>query len=171
MISIADIKTGGEAEFTVVFHAYYARVYHYFLQKTQDGATAQELAQLAFIKLWQSRDRLSEEFSFDQQFFRIAGTTLIDHLRREYTWKRKVKIASMAMPEEASATGYEERDYLDALTQTMPPVRKKVFILHRIYGRSYKEIAEQLSISIKTVEDHMSKALRHIRSAASHFLF
>lgn len=170
MISIAEIRAGGEVEFTQVFHDYYARVYHYFLKRTQDAATAQELAQLAFIKLWQSRHGLSELHSFDAQFFRIAATTLIDYLRRESTWRRKVRMVSLGEEAFAGDTAFEATDYFDSLTETLPPVRKKVFILHRIHGRSYKEIAEQLSISIKTVEDHMSKALRHIRSVASHFL-
>jgi RNA polymerase sigma-70 factor (ECF subfamily) len=181
LISISEIKQGGEAAFTEVFHAWYAKVYHYFLKKTRSAETAGELAQLSFIKLWQSRHTLSLQHSLDSQLFRIASTSLIDWLRREQTQRKKVlRLAEgsdaaypmgIAGVEPEGAVVFENSDYLHNLTSSLPPVRKKVFILSRIHGHSYKEIAEQLSISIKTVEDHMVKALRHIRSVASHLLF
>ena len=182
MISIGKIKSGGEPSFTVVFNEYYPKVYHYFVKKTRSTDTARELAQLTFIKLWQFRHTLSEEHPFDSQLFQIAATSLIDYLRRENTQRKKslhfsqrAHLSSLtgAEPSSEPASGsFEQSDYLHSLTRTLPPVRKKVFILSRIHGHSYKEIAEQLSISIKTVEDHMVKALRHIRSITSHlFVF
>jgi RNA polymerase sigma-70 factor (ECF subfamily) len=174
LISIADIKSGSESSFTWIFNQYYTRVYHYFDKKTRSPESARELTQLTFIKLWQFRHTLSEDLSFNLQLFRIASTTLIDHLRRENTQRKQILLLSGRNGQSAenvpvqSGTGFEEKDYLHSLTNALPPVRKKVFILSRIHGHSYKEIAEHLSISIHTVEDHMVKALRHIRSAASH---
>ena len=174
MISIAEIKSGGEPSFTEVFNQCYTRVYHYFLKKTRSPEYARELVQLTFIKLWQFRHTLSEEHSLDLQLFNIAGTTLIDFLRQQNTQRKMlsqlaVRAAQEEIPAETvSGNGFEEDDYLHSLTRTLPPVRKKVFILSRIHGHSYKEIAAQLSISSKTVEDHMVKALRHLRSIASH---
>ncbi|HEX9509669.1 MAG TPA: sigma-70 family RNA polymerase sigma factor [Puia sp.] len=174
MISIAEIKSGDESSFTAVFNQYYTRVYYYFDKKTRSQESARELTQLTFIKLWQFRHTLSEDHSFNGQLFRIAATTLIDYLRSQNTQRKKFpqlseKAAQAAENAQVQAgTGFEENDYLHSLTSSLSPVRKKVFILSRMHGHSYKEIAEQLSISIHTVEDHMVKALRHIRSIASH---
>jgi RNA polymerase sigma factor (sigma-70 family) len=161
-----------------VFNEYYAKLYHYFLKKTRSPEMAQELAQLTFIKLWQFRHTLSEELHFDGQLFQIATTCFIDYLRRENTQRKKTLLLSqnaalLATPADTGpATPFEESDYLHSLTRTLSPVRKKVFLLSRIQGHSYKEIAARLSISTKTVEDHMVKALRHLRSIASHlFIF
>ena len=66
---------------------------------------------------------------------------------------------------------FETEDYFNTAVKSLPPVRKKVFMLNRLQGLSYKEIAQQLSISINTVEDHMSKALRQIRTLITSFLF
>jgi len=158
-----------------VFNQYYSKVYFFLLKKTRSSESAGELAQLTFIKLWQFRDTLTPDLDFDLQLFNIACSTLIDFLRRENTRRKKhLLLAENALQEQEahSAGGFEEEDYLHTLTRTLPPVRKKVFILSRIKGHSYKEIAEQLSISSKTVEDHMVKALRHLRSIASNpFLF
>jgi RNA polymerase sigma-70 factor (ECF subfamily) len=172
LISIAEIRAGEEHSFTTVFNLHYPKVYHYFLRKTRTQQTACELAQLTFIKLWEFRHTLSEEHSFDTQLFQIAATTHVDYLRREHTQRKKalamVRDADAEDMQAAAAMVFETSDYLHSLTSTLPPVRKKVFILSRVHGYSYKEIAGQLSISIKTVEDHMVKALRHIRSIASH---
>lgn len=174
MISIAEICSGDEAAFTEVFHLYYTKVYHHFLKKTASPAVAREIAQLTFIKLWEFRHTLSETVSFDTQLFHIAAGSFIDYLRRENTQRKKtLRLAeSSGMTEDtAPDRSFETADYLLSLTHSLSPVRKKVFILSRIHGHSYKEIAAQLSISLKTVEDHMVKALRHIRAIASHLFF
>lgn len=169
MINIDAIRSGGEPAFAEVFDCYYAKVYHYFLKRTRNAAMAREVAQLTFIKLWEFRHTLSSDHSFDTQLFRMANGALIDHLRREQTQKRAlVRVAAVLPQEEAVEQGFEQDDYLRSLTHHLSPVRKKVFILSRIHGHSYKEIAEKLSISSKTVEDHMVKALRSIRQMASH---
>lgn len=126
--------------------------------------------QLTFIKLWRFRHTLSADISFDTQLFTMATSSLIDHLRQQHSLRKKIT----SMPDNAgellySATteaghGFENTDYLQSAMRSLSPVRKKVFMLNRIHGHSYKEIAHELSISVKTVEDHMAKALKHIRS-------
>jgi RNA polymerase sigma-70 factor (ECF subfamily) len=169
VISIAEIRSGDEASFTEVFNLYYAKVYHHFLKKTRSSTTAREAAQLTFIKLWEFRHTLSEAVSLDTQIFHIAAGALIDYLRRENTQRNKVAVLAKSNgADDVSPTeqgqAFEAADYLLSLTRSLSPVRKKVFILSRVHGHSYKEIAAQLSISRKTVEDHMVKALRQIRS-------
>jgi RNA polymerase sigma factor (sigma-70 family) len=174
MITIDAIRLGGEPAFAEVFNHYYAKVYHYFLKKTRSAATARELAQLTFIKLWEYRHTLSSDHTLDTQLFRMAGGALVDHLRREQSLKATLVQAMSELPEDVPAAvtdSFEQDDYLHRLTRHLSPVRKRVFILSRIHGHSYKEIAEKLSISSKTVEDHMVKALRQLRQIASHFFF
>jgi len=131
---------------------------------------AKELVQLAFIKLWQFRHTLSDNYTLDTQLFNIASSTLIDYLRQQSTLRKKIvtlsedtsKLVNAPAPE--TGNSFEYADYLHSAMQSLSPVRKKVFILSRIYGHSYKEISHQLSISVKTVEDHMAKALKQIRA-------
>jgi RNA polymerase sigma factor (sigma-70 family) len=154
-----------EESFTEVFNLYYPKVYHHFLKKTRSVSVAREVAQLAFIKLWDFRHTLKDGISLDTQLFHIAAGVFIDYLRREEVQRRKVlEHGDGGVAEEAAPDGvFEASDHLLSLTHNLSPVRKRVFLLSRIQGHSYKEIAELLSISLKTVEDHMTKALRHIR--------
>jgi len=61
-------------------------------------------------------------------------------------------------------TEYETADYLDAVSGNLPPGRKNVFMLKIAKGYSNRQIADQLSVSVKTVEEHYSKALKQVRS-------
>ena len=170
MSEIAIIKKGDEKGFTAVYTKYHLKLYRYFLKKVRSDEMALELVQLAFIKLWRFRHTLSEEFSLDTQVFNIARTTLIDFVRHHAA--REVQLMQIVAHAGESrhvdpARVYELKDYFNHAIKTLPPVRKKVFILSRLRGMSYKEIAHHLSISINTVEDHLSKAIRHIKAFGS----
>lgn len=133
---------------------------------------ATELVQIVFIKLWNFKHTLTEDFSFDTQLFNIARTCLIDFIRQHSVQKERT-VSLHQYPCFNLTTGtdttFETADYFNNVIQSLPPVRKKVFTLNRLQGLSYKEIAQHLSISINTVEDHMAKAIRQIRTLTSFF--
>ena len=125
--------------------------------------------QLAFTKLWQSRQTLREEYTISTQLFRIASTTLIDFLRK-YSNKDAVTSRLDALPVEKGIDstnekmiGAELQKRILKAVNDLPPVRKQVFEMSREQGMSYREIAETLCVSSKTVEGHISKALKQIK--------
>ena len=145
------------------------KVYYYFLKKVRVQETAKELTQLAFIKLWQCRQTLSEAHSIDAQCFTIANSVLIDCLRKKAVERERnlSGYPDSSLAEETSHSNtFESSNYVEVATRRLPPVRRNVFILKMVKGYSNKEIADQLSISVKIVEDHYSKAIRYIRSVS-----
>lgn len=167
MIQITYIKEGSEKAFTQLYMQYHVKLYNFFLKKTKSVDIASELVQVTFIKLWRFRHTLSEKYSLDTQLFNIARTGLIDYARRQsFQNKKFINLGSDKIYDHKILPDYsfELSDYFNQAIKTLPPVRKKVFILSRIQGFSYQEIANLLSISINTVEDHMSKAIRHIKT-------
>lgn len=134
---------------------------------------AEELVQQAFIKLWRFKHTLTEEYSLNTQLFNIARGCLVDLIRKKtiqntrfLTLENETDTNILIQPD----MSFEITDYFNHVVKSLPPVRKKVFILSRLQGFSYQEIAQQLSISIHTVEDHMSKAIRQIRNFSSFLL-
>src|SRR5207253_5153039 len=99
--------------------------------------------------------------------FRIAKTTCIDLLRKEAN-QAKLLISGKkdAQPlntvSDLAETKEMERRLSDAV-QKMPPVRRKVFQLSRYESKSYKEISQLLSLSEKTVENHIALAIKQLR--------
>ena len=164
---VADLASGCLQTFQTVYSLYNQKLYAYVLKKTNSAYMAEEVVQLTFIRLWEKRENLSTEYNLSTQIFRIAGTILIDQLRKEAVSKRHLSVVE---DDYALKTETDQPEMLHALEQAierMAPVRKKVFKMSKVDGYSYKEIAEMLSISPKTVENHISQALKQLRAAFS----
>lgn len=161
---IHNLKSGNHESFEIVFKLSHKKVYGYFFKKTNDEDMAQELTQLAFIKLWNFRHTLSEEHELDVQLFRIARTTLLDYFKKLSNDERNLKIYYNSLSETSAEQNqkFEINQQLEVALSVLPPTRKKVFILSRLQGYSYKEISEQLSLSPRTVEKHISLAIKQL---------
>jgi RNA polymerase sigma-70 factor (family 1) len=169
---ILALKEGDTLIFEQVYNAYNEKLYFYFLKHTRSQLWSEELLQTTFVKLWRYKAGLSVEHSLSAQIFRIAKTALIDLMRQQRQHREFLQSYSTELLSNDQHTLPVNKDAAHHLHQEMdklPPVRKKVFILSRIDGLSHKEISSMLSISPKTVEVHISKALKQLRRAL--FLF
>ena len=160
---IEAIKNGSRFAYEQLYIAHREKVYIYFLKKTGSDEDAKDLLQIVFLKLWQYRSSLSPDFLPEQQLFYIARTVYIDYLRKA---NRKEKLKNI--PEEEPAFTYTSsvfdlKKHLQLALASMPELRKQVFELNRFYGYSYKEIADMLSISVKSVDNNLSKALKQLK--------
>ena len=169
MLSIKELKDGEEFYFRQVFDQYHQKLYFFILYKTKSEYIAEEVVQMAFTKLWQCRQTLQEEYTISTQLFRIATTILIDFLRK-YHHKDAVtaRLDVLDIEKGVDSTtekmrGAELQKRISEAINDMPPVRKQVFEMSREQGMSYREIAATLSVSSKTVETHIYKALKQIK--------
>lgn len=169
MPSIKELRNGNELYFKQVFDQYHQKLYFFILYKTKSEYIAEEVVQMAFTKLWQCRQTLQEEYTISTQLFRIATTILIDYLRK-YNNKDAVtaRLDVVAIEKGVDSTtekmrGAELQKRISAAVNDLPPVRKQVFEMSREQGMSYREIAETLCVSSKTVESHIYKALKQIK--------
>jgi|SRR5687767_10459245 RNA polymerase sigma-70 factor (family 1) len=164
---IAAIKEGDALIFSELFNEYHHKVYFYTLSKTHSPYIAEETTQLTFIKLWHYRANLDETLPISRQIFRIAKTTCIDLLRKEAGQAKLVQVKSGRPTAEQPVTdAFEVKEMQQQLAhavQNMPPVRRKVFELSRYEFKSHKEIAQLLSLSVKTVENHIALAIKQLR--------
>lgn len=170
---ISAIKKGNNFAFEELYIQYRQKLYNYFLKKTNSVEDAKDLVQVTFVKLWQYRASLSEDYLPDQQIFYIARTVFIDHLRKENKLN-KIKASVRSKNNIPELNNPSQEFDLSSLLQTklsgMPSLRKRVFELHKIEGYSYKEIAEILSISVKSVDNNLAKALKHLRNTELIFI-
>lgn len=170
MNDITGIRQVDTGSFPEIYNQFHAKVFRYFLKRVSRHETATELTQQLFIKLWQSRNTLSNVHSLEVQLFTMANSVWIDYLRKEATKKKYYSTVAEFGPIHETGqdqTAFHAMEASDCFQQAMhqlPPVRKKVFMLKIWHGFSNQEIAGRLSVSVKTVEDHLWKAMRHIRS-------
>jgi len=165
---IADIKRGDEDAFEQAYLKWRSKGYYYFLRRTASEEDAKDLLQTTFLKLWQYRRTLNAAYSLDQQLFHIARTVLIDYIRKAN--KQKANQVSIESTGEAPGEpNYQSMEFdtkrrMQQILNEMPQLRKKVFELHKLEGYSYKEVAAQLGITEKAVDNHLAKALKKLRS-------
>lgn len=155
------LKCGDHKAFSEIYEVWHKKVYLYFKKLTADEYTAKELTQQTFIKLWRYRAQVAPDLSADQQLFQKARQIYIDWLRKEATYRKHFTTGEIQEMPAIDVAG-EMHDLQKALN-ILPPKRKKVFELKHIYGYSYKEIAEYLNISVKTVDNHLIKATAQLR--------
>ena len=161
------LSKGDKIAFEELFITYYPKVKRFlsgFIDSEEDG---EDLAQDVFVKLWRSRLSLAYVENLNSYIFRIAKNTLYDFIDNS----KKIYFSSEdVLPDIQSDESVEELLFADELSELinikinrMPPQRRAIFIMSRNDGLSNQEIAEQLNISKRTVETHISAALADIR--------
>jgi RNA polymerase sigma-70 factor (ECF subfamily) len=169
-IMIDAIKNGNEKAFEQAYILYREKLFGYLVKKTNSAEDAKDLLQIVFSKLWQYRRSLSADYLLEQHLFHIARTVFIDYLRKENTLQKikgSARLHNSAYQPEDQIYGFDTEAHLQNLLSGMPVLRKQVFELYKIEGFSYKEIAEILSISVKSVDNNLAKALKYLRKASA----
>ncbi len=173
-VLIRDLIKGSEGAYGYLFKRYHKELCNYLLAISGDSGLAQEIAQQTFVKIWEKRKKLNvQKNGLKNYFFKIAYNLFVDAKRQE---SKKFKLLENLIGDsylEVSKVDYHEFEdrlkILEAEIENLPDQCKRVFLMGKKEGLRYKEISEILHISIRTVEVHMSKALRRLRTQLSSF--
>jgi RNA polymerase sigma-70 factor (family 1) len=151
-----------------VFEALHPALLRYALYLTRDEATAYDVVQEAFVKLWQVRETLDPERSMKVLLYRIVRNLSLNDLRMKRheptvpTARPDLEAASTPTPEEA----FDARvlsAHLRRWIDTLPPRRREAFQLSRYEGLSHDEIARVMNLTPRTVTNHIMLALQYLR--------
>lgn len=159
----------GDADaFAQLFERLYDRVYSTALQYCKITATAEDVAQQVFLKVWEKRQLLATIKNAEAWLFTIARNQVMDVLRRDLlTDKYSHYILEIVQEEENSPEqlliSRQKQEIIDKCVQGLSPKQLEVYRLNRDEGLTYQEIAHKLGISRDTVKEHIAKALNHIR--------
>lgn len=165
---IQCLKKDDFTAFDVLFHKYAQSLYAFALSITRDTFAAEDITQLVFLKVWENRFRINEFLSFKSFLFSVAYRETISWLRKENSEKRRVDgyaqlVGSLTNETEWSVEFSSMELIANRLIEEMPEKRREIFRLSREHGYSNKEIADMLNISVKTVENQMTSALKYLR--------
>lgn len=136
---------------------------------------AEDIVQNSFIKLWENRQSVSGSVSLKKYLYKIIYNSSLDLLKHEKVKEKHIYFIREALPDE-EATAFEMLDLkqlsasIDEAVAGLPEQMRKIYELSRYEGLKYKAIAIQLNISIKTVENQMSRALLKLREKLLHHL-
>lgn len=169
------IQQGSEAAFEAVFREHYAPLCRYARQLLPDADEAEEEVQATFVAIWEGRAALQVTSSLKAYLFRAVHNRCLRRLQHQRVRERHRDYARQADP--ALAPSPLENLLDDELAkrigkaiQKLPEQCRLAFTLSRHEELSYAEIAEQLGISPKTVENQIGKALRLLRADLRDYL-
>lgn len=155
-----------ERIYNKVFRTYAKDLKRFLYFKFQDMAAAEDVLQESFIKLWNNCDKVTFE-KVKSYLYTIANNAFLDIKKHEKIvrdhQKNNVSFETSNSPEFIML----EEEFLEKVERviaSLPEKQREVFILSKIEKKKYREIAEQLDISIKAVEKRMHKALVVIRA-------
>ncbi|MFZ6050814.1 RNA polymerase sigma factor [Halocola ammonii] len=153
------------SDYREVFDEYYDAIRNFLYFKTYDEGVAEDIAQDTFVKLWENRAKI-DRTTIKSYLYTIANNLAINSLKRQqlrYKFENSTsrKVESQSPEFIAEMKEYEEK--VNLVISEMTEGSREVFLMNRIEGLKYKEIAERIGISVKAVEKRMSKALQVVR--------
>jgi RNA polymerase sigma-70 factor (ECF subfamily) len=164
------ISQGDEAAFTEIFHHYSQHIWQFVLKKTKSETIAEEIVQEVFLKLWVKKETATDIDDLPSYLYTMATNKTYDYFKKvagdsrklENLW-HQVQQAKVANPVEETIDFRESMEMVNQAIEQLPPQRKKIYLLNRMEGLSYEEIAQQLNISKSTVSNQLVEATKFIR--------
>jgi RNA polymerase sigma-70 factor (family 1) len=163
---IRNLSKGNLLAFNILYKEYSNLLYCFALRYLKSEAESEELVQEVFTIIWEKRADLKEELSFKSFLFTIAFNIIRKHFRtKSYLYKYSLSGMNddLDMQTSQKVTCDSLNQYINELVNQLPVRRKEIFMKSRFEGLSIKEIAEELKISHKTVENQLTYALKFIR--------
>jgi RNA polymerase sigma-70 factor (ECF subfamily) len=166
---ITALQKGDIFAFNQLYNLYSQKVYNFTLKHIHDEADIEDLIQEVFITIWNRREDLNEDGSFNGYLFTITLNSIRKYYRKKIRNRQLAKNWSSSQAQISDITSdtinYDDiNEIAEQIINKLPPKRKEVFILSRGKGLRNDEIAKIMHISKKTVENHLNLALKELRS-------
>jgi RNA polymerase sigma-70 factor (ECF subfamily) len=169
---VLELKQGNAKAFDQIFGFYGKRLYYFSLGYLKSKTEAEEVVQEVFYKIWKNRESINPGLSFKAYIFKIAFNhiqELFQRLTLENAYRHELIATGLSSNDELeNRSNYQSLlELVDQLIARLPERQKEVLIRKRKYGHSMKEIANDLGISLKTAENHLTEALKKLKNNLS----
>lgn len=173
--TIKELREGNQLAFGQLFDNCYEPLCRYAYSILKDMDDAEDVVQKTFCKLWDLHETLNIQSSISSYLYRIVHNDCLNTIQQrnchqEYNMNYLLSINTDANYASEHIESSELQEAINHALAGLPPQCKKVFEMSRMQQLSYSEIARQLNISTNTVENHISKALKLLRSDLKDFL-
>jgi len=169
MESSSDIKwlkAGDESSFQKFFETHYKALVGFAFKYLEDIDESEEVVQESFTKLWEKRSSIELSGQLSGYMFSMVRNVCLNKFKHEEVarkYKAEILHTSNEFEGEASSFDQEMHHRLHQLIDELPDQCQKIFQMSRFEDLKYAQIADKLDLSVKTVENQISKALKIIR--------
>lgn len=162
------MQEGDQQAFNFIFTKHYSDLVNFAMVYLKEIFEAEEIVQDVFLKLWDERDEIEIHTSLKSYLMNCVKNRCFDYIKHQrVVEKYNERIAKSQEQYTAEADKYlilsELQKQINSTIDLLPPTCKIIFNMSRIDGMKNREIAEELKISVKTVEANIGKALKTLR--------
>lgn len=164
---VNQLQKGDRKAFDTLFYRYKKGMVHFCASLLKDYDEAENIVQESFIKIWEIRERLDPDKGIEAYLYTIIRNKSYDYFKRlekEYALQAQLKHNTWDMELMTVPSDETIPVSLETLIQSLPPKRRKIISLIIEHGKSHKEIAQEMDISISTVKNQMVKAKKHLQT-------
>ena len=165
---VEQLKKGDVEAFDALFDEYSQKLFGFALKYLKSEVEAEELVQEVFVRVWENRKSLKSDYSFKSYLYTIALNQIRKFFNKRAIALRYITDVKSDAPNLDNNT-VDSIDYasvlerIDELIEKLPERKKLIFIKSRKEGKSSKEIAEELQITVGAVDNQVSDAMKIIR--------
>jgi RNA polymerase sigma-70 factor (ECF subfamily) len=169
-----EIKADNMFAFDTLYKRYSRRLFRFGYSLLKSQEETENLIQDVFLNLWEHRGNVEKDTSVKSYVFTIAYNSAISILRKKaketqfIEYLKTLQVVNQE-PVNVQLEFSELTTRLDEIVRSLPQRQREVYLLHRVDGLKYSEIAERLGISVNTIENHMSRALKTIREKIGNY--
>jgi RNA polymerase sigma-70 factor (family 1) len=167
------LKYNNIAVLEEIYNRYWKKLYNSAYKRLNSPELCEEFVQEVFLNLWIKREVLSIEAGLSNYLYTAIRNSVIDFYRKELVRERYLASIPVTAFDNSTEESIHVRDLkskIDHVVNLLPLKCRSVFMLSRAEHKTNPEIASILNISEKTVEGHLTKALKQLKSSLNHFL-
>ena len=173
---ILAVKRGDIAAFEELFKTYQPLLYKHLIYLSRDENLTHDLVQDVFFKIWDQKERLNPNLSFWAYIVRMGTNFYKDYFRHQQIKQKHLEPLQnhLRSHNPTPENGFHHQELMEQfhkiIQNHLPPKCQTIFILSRIEGYSSQEIANELNITKRTVENQLYHALKILRKKCKNFL-
>lgn len=166
--TVLRMAQGDKNAFCAIFHKFYPKIHQFALMLLKNPEDADDVSQMVFMKMWVKRERFTAIDDFDSYLFILTKNTVINYIAA----KKVIPMNLDELPDQPDAIipsdhiiAKDTQLLIDMVVENMPKQRQTIYRMSREQHLSNEEIAQQLGLQKKTVENHLNLALKEVKKA------
>jgi RNA polymerase sigma-70 factor (family 1) len=169
---IKNLREGDVLSFDNIFKKYNKKVYYFALSYLKNKEEAEDVVQEVFMNLWKYRDKINEYYVFSKYLFKITYNETCKKFRKQASGKKQLEevMQNFTIEDNSTNLDIEYNNLLETanvLIEKLPSRQKNIFLLSIKEQLTNEQIAQQLNISKKTVENYLAKAKTSLKKSLS----
>jgi len=168
----ALLKEGDKTAYEAIYNEYWPKLFSYIYNRLKSKEAAEEIIQEVFFSLWMKRATLDLTHSLSAYLFTAVKYQIFNYLRSDQVRRKYASQAAVQQADNSNEENIAANDLKNTMEKEisrLPEKCQQVFRMSRQEHLSISDIASTLNISHKTVENHLTKALRQLRMVLGHY--